>query len=229
MKLASNEDLNLWFPESQPLQRDYCQTTAVALVPDGPRLWSFRLIEYVQGEEENSQQEVFKKLIRSIAPLEGNPKAGIQWADPGDWQRDGPLDQPIIYVPQDRSTPARIMIDGVGGAVNADRLPLVNLWRIQTGLPAWKQEQMVKASGESQVAGRTVTLIDFETRPARTLPEEPTSQPPKSELTYQVPKGWAAGKKGSIRTASFLIPSLRVSARHRAPQDIDQPRVARYA
>jgi len=53
-------------------------------------------------------------------------------------------------------------VEGVGGAVNADRLPLVNLWRIQTGLPARKQEQMVEAPGELPVAGRTATLIKFE-------------------------------------------------------------------
>ena len=205
LEFASAKDLDRWFPASQPLQQGGFQTSAVALVPDGPRLWSFQLFENAQGKQENSQHEVFEELIRSISPLQGNAKAGIQWADPKDWEREGPANQPIIYSLQSRTAAAQLMIYVVADAADVDRLPLVNLWRIQSGLPAWQREQMAKASRKLQIAGRTVALFNFETIAAIAGSEDPPSQPPESELTYRVPEGWTAGKASLFRKASFLI------------------------
>ena len=207
LKFASDKDLNRWFPESRPTARGDFQTTALALVPDGTRLWSFQLIERVQGIKDHSQQRVFEKLIRSISARKGNAKSGIQWAEPEDWRRAEMEAPPIIYFSPDRlaAFQAQIVVYGIGDAMNRDRLPLVNLWRIHSGLPAWQRAQMDKASRELQVAGRNVTLIKFETLPVPIPSVKPAPQPRKSELTYQVPKGWAAGKPGAFRTISFLI------------------------
>lgn len=166
LKFASDEDLNRWLPESQPLKLGTFHATAVALVPDGTRLWSFLLVEHGNGIKEHPQQMILEKLIRSITPRKGNPTTGIQWIDPTGWRR-GESEAPTInYSFQKNSVTAYITINVIGDARNADRLPLINHFRIPLGLPAWQREQMKKASRELQVAGKTVKLIKFEAPPA---------------------------------------------------------------
>lgn len=202
LKLASDEELSRWFPDSPPADPMPLRTTAVALVPDQTRLWSLQLVESTPEAYTTPHRKAFDELIRTITPSDDSEKKGIQWTDPKNWRRDPPGPQPIYYAADDRSTAAFIAVYAIGDAKNADRLPLVNLWRIQAGLPAWRREEMVEASQEIRVAGRTVTLLEFEALPK---PETASPQPAAAELTYETPQGWVAGKASPFRKASFQV------------------------
>ena len=102
---------------------------------------------------------------------------------------------------KNRLVTAQIKVHVAGDARRADRLPLVNLWRMQAGLSAWSPAQLDKASRIMQVKGRGITLIEFESRPALVTPGAKASL----KLTYQVPPGWTGGKKSPFRKASLLV------------------------
>jgi hypothetical protein len=213
LKLGSGKELSRWFPDSQPHKRYGFQTTTVAIIRDGKQLWSFRLEERPVKGKESAEQKLFEKLIRSVRPRSGNFIADLEWTDPENWQHQQPVDHPIVYLPTDQKTYARITIHNIGNAKNADTLPLVNLWRLQSALPAWQRKQMQQASQKIKVAGKTVTLIKFETRPTPVPVVKFTQGPyeksglkaPMTEFTYQVPKGWSVAKIGAFRKAAFVV------------------------
>lgn len=200
VKIGSASELSRWFPDSRPLHKNQFQTTAVALVDDEDRLWSFVLKEQVRGTAPSKARQIFEKLVRSVRTRNGAPHAGIQWTDPVGWERQPLQGASAFYYPKDRTLPAQIAIHVVGGAKGADRLPLVNMVRAQSSLPAWEEKQLLKATRNIEVAGRTVRFIEFEKRP------QPALKPAKgSRLTYQLPKGWAVAEKSAFLDASFSV------------------------
>eukprot|EP00913_Durusdinium_trenchii_P035230 g32960.t1 len=203
IRLGNDKELSRWFPDSQPLRDLGDQTTQVALVRDGSRLWSFQLKERVWINRNPSVPKAFDELIDSIRPLAGNPTAGIQWTVPADWQRPSGDPAPIVLFPRNRQTIGMIEIYALEAGAEADTLPLVNLWRAQSQLPAWSAEQLRQGSQTTTIAGRPVTRIKFESRPAP-MPAK-TNKPGMPEFTYTVPKGWVDAKKGIFRLASFRV------------------------
>lgn len=187
-----------------------------AMIPHQDKIWYFKLDGPTSAVGE--QKENFEKFIQSVRFM-AQGKEPVTWSLPSGWRQE-PGDGEFRYANIRIGPPEKALeltVSPLDRHGDDWRLPNVNRWRDQLGLPPIRESQFDSVPPSIRKAhGEKIVMLDLVGRQPKTKMPPAAARPPAkakpaADISYQLPQGWrpmpikASAKSIVRRLLSFQV------------------------